>query len=342
MILLFFKDKKMKTNLFVTMAATALILAGCANDENGIDNGPVKLRLTSGVEVQQTRAFTATQGTSITAGEVVSVWVDDAGTMPNPTPKYKANQLTATVGNGFSGDDMFFPETGNKVNIYAVHGNFTAPFTGGEAFPGAAVEYSVEADQSKGGKAYTNSDLLYAYEKEVARSSNPVQLTFYHMLSKLELAIVKGEGAPELAATDAVKLGGVTLKGNFTPSTSADMSIQSQRAGMLSAASTTSSSDMTLGQTTCADFTDNVSYNEAILVPQEMIGKVLTFTLKDGGTLKYTIPAFDATPGAAVFESGKKYQYQITLKLTGLEVTSTIEDWDAVGIDPVPGDAVMD
>lgn len=343
MILLFFKDKKMKTNLFVTMAAAALILAGCANDENGIDNGPVKLRLTSGVEVQQTRAFTPTQSTSITAGEVVSVWVDDAGTTPAPTPLYEANQLTATAGNGFDGSDMFFPETGNKVNIYAVHGNFTAPFTSGAAFPTTAVEYSVAADQSKGGTAYTNSDLLYAYEKGVARSSNPVQLTFYHMLSKLELAIVKGEGAPELATTGAVKLGGVTLNGNFTPSTSADMSDQSKRAGMLSAASSqVVSGDMTLGQNTCEDFTDKVSYNEAILVPQEMIGKVLTFTLKDGGTLKYTIPGFTSTPGKAVFESGKKYQYHITLKLTGLEVTSKIEDWDAVGIDPVPGDAVMD
>lgn len=342
MILLFFKDKKMKTNLFVTMAAAALILAGCANDENGIDNGPVKLRLTSGVEVQQTRTFTATQGTSITAGEVVSVWVDDAGTIPDPTPKYKANQLTATDGNRFSGGtEMFFPETGNKVNIYAVHGKFTAPFTGGEAFPDAAVEFSVEANQSTaGGKAYTNSDLLYAYEKEVARSSNPVQLTFYHMLSKLELAIVKGEGAPELATTGAVKLGGVTLKGNFTPSIDADMSDQAQRAAMLTAAS--ASGDMTLGQTTCEDFTnDKVNYNEAILVPQEMIGKVLTFKLADGGTLKYTIPEFESTSGAAVFESGKRYQYHITLKLTGLEVTSKIEDWDPVGA-PVPGNAVMD
>lgn len=334
----------MKTNLFVTMAAAALILAGCTNDENGTDNEPVKIRLTSGVEVQQPRAFTATQGTSITAGEVVSVWVDDAETTPAPTPLYKANQLTATDRNEFSGGtDMFFPETGNNVNIYAVHGNFTTSFIGGEAFPTTAVEYSVKADQSTaGGAAYTNSDLLYAYKKDVSRNGNPteVQLTFYHMLSKLELAIVKGEGAPELAQSGAVKLNGVTLKGNFTPSTSVDMSDQSKRADMLSDASTTSTGDMTLGQTTCADFTDNVIYNEAILVPQDMIGKVLNFKLKSGGTLVYTIPELTTNSGAAVFESGKKYQYHITLNLTGLTVTSTIEDWAAVG--PVPGKAEMD
>lgn len=337
----------MNTRLFVTIATAALILAGCANDENGTDNGPVKIRLTSGVEVQQPRASTTlTQSTSITAGEVVSVWVDDAGTMSDPTPLYKANQLTATAQNGFSGSDMFFPKTGNKVNIYAVHGNFTTPFKAEEAFPSSdlGVEYEVAADQSKaGGTAYTNSDLLYAYKKDVSRNGNPteVQLTFYHMLSKLELAIVKGEGAPELAATGAVKLGGVTLKGNFTPSTSVDMSTQSDRAGMLKAISSQGvSGDMTLGQTTCEDFTNaKVSYNEAILVPQDMKDKVLTFTLADGGTLKYTIPEFTST-GAAIFESGKKYQYHITLNLTGLTVTSTIEDWAAVG--PVPGKAEMD
>lgn len=128
----------MKTNFFVTMAAAALILAGCTNDENGTDNGAVKLRLTSGVEVQQTRAFTPTQGTSITADEVVSVWVDDAGTTPDPTPLYEANQLTAIAGNGFSGGtEMFFPGTGNNVNIYAVHGNFTP--SGGDMTLGQTI-----------------------------------------------------------------------------------------------------------------------------------------------------------------------------------------------------------
>lgn len=74
------------------MAATALILAGCSNDENGMDNGPVELRLTSGVTAQ-TRA-TDTQSTTISSGEVVSVWVDDAGTTTSPL--YKRNSLQPT------------------------------------------------------------------------------------------------------------------------------------------------------------------------------------------------------------------------------------------------------
>lgn len=315
------------------MAATVLILAGCSNDENGMDNGPVELRLTSGVTVQ-TRTFTATQSTTISQNEVVSVWVDDAGTA---SPLYKAVQLTANGSNGFTGEAMYFPGTGNNIDIYAVHGNFTKSFGKGDAFPTSGAEYKVEADQSSVDNKtnYTKSDLLYAYEKGVARNGNPTiaNLTFYHMLSKLELAIKVGNGAPELATSGAVKLNGVTLDGKFTPSTTATMREQSQRAAMLGAAASATTGNMTLGQTTCQDFTTNVVYNEAILVPQDMANKTLTFSLKGGGTLTYTIPA------NTTFESGKKYQYHITLDLTGITVTSNIEDWEPV--DAVNGSATM-
>lgn len=325
----------------MTMAAAALILAGCSNDENEeMDNGPVELRLTSGVTVQQTRAFTATQSTTIADGETVSVWVNDATA---GTALHRANQLTANSNNGFTGgESMYFPQTGNAVDIYAIHGKFANPFIAGNDFPASGAEYSVEANQSTSGTIYTNSDLLYAKEKGVARNGNPTtkQLTFYHMLSKLELAIKIGNGSPALAASGAVTLGdNITLNGKFTPSTNTDdMSTQSIRAGMLGDAAIASIGGMTLGQTTCEDFSTNVFYNEAILVPQNMIGKVLTFTLANGGKLTYTIPQFGAS-GTAVFESGKKYIYHITLNLTGLTVTSTIKDWDPVTA--VAGNAEM-
>lgn len=315
----------MKLGLFMTMAATALILAGCSNDENGMDNGLVELRLTSGVTAQ-TRAYTATQSNTISRDEVVSVWVNDAGTATTATsPLYKAVQLTANGSNGFTGETMYFPGTGNNIDIYAVHGNFTSAFTPGNAFPTSDVEYKVETNQSATAD-YTKSDLLYAYKKDVARSVSPVQLDFYHMLSKLELAIKKGDGAPDLATSaGAVKLNGVTLNGKFTPSTAAAMGEQSQRAAMLGNANTATIDDMILGQKTCTDFDANVEYNEAILVPQDMGGKELKFALQDGGELTYIIPS------GTTFESGKKYQYHITLNLTGIKVTSRIEDWVPTG-----------
>lgn len=328
----------------MTMAATALVLAGCSNDEiEGMDNGPVELRLTSGVTVQQTRAFEATQSTTISENEVVSVWVDDAGDVV--APLYKAVQLTANGSNGFMGESMYFPATGHNIDIYAIHGKFSTPFSTGADFPTGGVEYEVATDQSNADDKsnYTKSDLLYAYEKNVPRNGKVTtkELTFYHMLSKLELAIQIGDGGPRLADENAVTLNDVVLNGKFTPSTTTTMSKQSDRVGMLAEATSTTSDNMILGQQTCADFTtNNVFYNEAILVPQDMKDKKLTFKLNGGGTLTYTIPAFNDTPDAAKFESGKKYVYHITLDLTGVKVTSKIEPWEEVG--PIVGSATMD
>lgn len=308
---------------YILFAVTALILAACSNDEN-LDNpnAPVELRLTSSLEVQ-TRAVAYTQGTSLAEGEQVYAWVDDAG---NNNPKYQARELTATTGGGFTYTPMYFPQTNNGVSIYAMHGKFDPSFSEGNAFPGTdGVAFTVVADQSGMGTAYTNSDLLYAARQNVARTKDNVELTFYHMLSKMEIAIVRGAGAPELAADDAVAITDVVTDGTFKP-TKTDIADQATRQAMITAGSTQAA--MLVSQKTCTGFgAADVDYNEAIIVPQDMVGKKIEFKLADGGTLSYTIPAFTGTPGKAVFESGKRYIYHITLKLTGLEVTAQIEDW---------------
>ena len=65
-------------------------------------------------------------------------------------------------------------------------------------------------------------------------------------------------------------------------------------------------------------------------------------TLATGGELFYTLPN-GASDNGLTLASGKIYKYEITVKLTGLTVTSSIEDWATIGSgDPVAGDAVMD
>lgn len=326
----------MKTKLLSVLAMSAILFASCSSEDNDMNTGATELRVSSGVTTLLKSAAN-TQENTIANGEKVSLWVDDAGTSPNPTPLYKANQLIANGSNRFTGSAMYFPQTGNAVDIYAIHGKLATPFVAGDAFPIAAVSYSVESNQKTlGGTTFTNSDLLYAYSKNVARNGNPTtaSLTFYHMLSKLELAIKIGDGAPALATSNAVTLGSnILVDGEFTPSTTATMANQTDRAAMLTAS--TSTATMQLGQLISTDFnTANIVYNEAILVPQDMSGKILTFTLANGGQLKYTIPT------GTTFESGKKYRYELTLNLTGLQVTSTIADWEPVNT--VSGNAEMD
>lgn len=90
------------------------------------------------------------------------------------------------------------------------------------------MEHSVKSVQKRSKSNYTESDLLYAYSPNVARTNDAVPPTFYHMFSKLEVTIKKGAGVPELISyQDAVKLDGVTLNGKFTPGTPVDMSVQS-------------------------------------------------------------------------------------------------------------------
>lgn len=319
----------MNTKIFF-LAAAALTFAACSSDSESADSSELlELRLTSGVQVQ-TRAAANTQDEKIVNGETVYVWVDDT---ESKDAEFSAVALTSNGNNGFTGSTLYFPQSGKGADIYAIHGNFpTAPATG-SAFPSTdGIAFSVATTQNSiGGTSYTNSDLLYATKKGVARTTDPVTLSFYHMLAKLELAIKIGAGAPNLST---VTLGTVTTDGTFTPdkTTETAMATQSTRANMVKEGSTTG--NMTLGSKTSSDFTDNITYNEAVIVPQSMAGKTLTFTLENGGEMTYTFP--DNT----TFESGKKYRYHITLSLTGIEVTSTIYPWDDTTT-TVTGDAKL-
>lgn len=315
----------------MTMAAATMILAGCSNDENeSTDNWNGEIRLTSGV-TPQTRANT--QATQILSGETVYAWVDKA----SPTTDYiKAWLLTAGSSNSLTGSSQYYPTDGSSLDFYALHGNFkSTTFTENTtAFPTSAIVHSVEADQSNTNmEAYAKSDLLYAAKKSVAHSKTAVALTFYHMLSKVEVALKAGDGNPDLTGA-TVTIEGTKLKADFTPAKSA--TLPTDCADMVSP--TTASNDVapiTIGNATCTDFS-SPTYNEAIIVPQTLANGTpfIKVTLSDNASLVYTLEA------QTEFKSGKKYIYQITAKKTGLEVTSTIADWEAVG-SPTAGDAVM-
>jgi hypothetical protein len=75
----------------------------------------------------------------------------------------------------------------------------------------------------------------------------------------------------------------------------------------------------------------------AVVVPQTVTKgtQLISITLAAGGTLYYSVPA----DTDLVLQPQKVHDYNITVNLTGLTVTSTITDWVAVGA--VSGNAVM-
>ena len=195
----------------------------------------------------------------------------------------------------------------------------------------------MESNQS-GTEAYTKSDLLYAVQKNVIRSSNAVELSFYHMLSKVEVALKSGNGKPDL--TDAVvTIVGTKLKADFTPDKSATMTDQSARAGMITIpGDNNDATPITIRTITTTDFNGNSEYGEAVVLPKQTISQNTPFiqvTLANKAVFSYKIP--DA--GGLTLESGKKYTYKITVNQTGLTVTSKIENWTS---EEKVGDAEME
>lgn len=332
----------------MTMAAAAMILAGCSNDENEVtDNWNGEIRLTSGVTVQTRANSAGVPDTQIASGRTVYAWADKAGD-PSATEYIKAWTLTAQGDGTFTGSSQYYPTDNANLDFYAMHGNFATFTEGSDAFPtsASAITHAVADDQSTNlGDNYLKSDLLYGLKKGVARSASEVNLTFYHLLSKVEVALKSGAGSPDLTGA-TVTIENTKLKAAFTPSKAADINsettstAQAARAGLVTCS--TSSNDpapITIAtKITTNDFANGTEYAAAIIVPQQVTQntKFIKVALTTGGIFYYSIP----DTGGITFESGKKYQYKITVNQSGLTVTSEISDWSPVSA--ISGDAVMD
>lgn len=304
----------MKKYLF--FAAAALALASCSNDDNVLDNAnePVEIRLTGGLQVQ-TRA-THGLDTKLKSGEKVYVWVDDAGSGVTSTELYAKNELTADAdGNLSGGTAMFFPSTGNAVNIYAIHGNLSE-YT---SFWSTGQTHTVATDQTSGeGKTgYAVSDLVYCKKENVARTTQAVNLEFKHLLSKVEVVLVQGNGAPGIKKVEILN---TKLQASFTPDKTNGCTVTAT--GEI--ADDKNAITIDNGITASENTSSNPTLNEAIIVPQTVAKDTQLFciTTDNDGTLYYKVP-----DGGVTFAGGKKYRYTITANLTGLTVTCSIEDW---------------
>ena len=303
------------------LTASALLVVSCDDGNTNIrteEGSRVELRLSSSVNMQSRADFTGADK-QISDGEDIFVYVDETGVRS----LYEKVALTADGNGGLTGSaKMYFPESRNNADIYAIHTNAV---WSGNSYPANTITHTVAGDQ-RTLAGYAASDLLYSRETNVARTSAVVGLTFYHLLSKIQVAVMPGKG---LTAAD---IKGITI-GGVLPDAILSLNKETAPSAVPVTAAGSASS-----VTTGADVSVNFStprYNDAIIVPQTVAANTAFITVNlTTGYLVYRLPE------ETTFESGKKYRYQITANLAELVLTSSIVDWTP--INPVAGSAILE
>ncbi len=251
-------------------------------------------------------------------GESVHVWIDDSKS-PNADitteSLYKNKVLTVEADSKLSGGEtMYFPQSGNTVNIYALHTNATLT---GDEFPGE-LTHTVAQDQkvatATAGAGYQGSDLVYAKVTEQGRTAGDISLTFTHMLSKIEVVLVKGAGVSDITSAEILN---TKLKAVFTPSKTTVFSVATDDTETIADSNPIA---IDCEATPQADANSKAILNEAIIVPQTLAKETAFIRINEN--LIYKLPA------EKTFEAGKKYRYIVTANLSELTVvTSSITDW---------------
>lgn len=297
---------------YLLLAAAALTLAACSNDEN-LNDGPVAIRLSSGIEVQEVpRAATGIQSDAFDANEQVDVFITEAS--ENPTTTYPQPLIYTTGANNAmtppAGGQPYFPASGYDVNIYAYY-----PSKAVTDMSATDVLFTIQTDQSTE-ENYKASDLMFGKPatNPVRRTDNAIPLTFTHLLSKVTIELRAGAGSPDLDGA-AVRLLYVM------PSTTLNAST-----GTIGAAS---------GTPIRITVSKDALSGSAIIVPQELLQDFIEVDLADGGVLYGSLK--DSSQPNLV--GGNAYTYTITVNLTGLDISASINPW--IENDGVEGSAEM-
>ena len=281
----------MKAKLVMTMAAAMMILAGCSNDENEITDN-------------WNGEIRLSSGVTVQQTRTNSTNVPDTQIAEDEVVKVVVAKQSSDS-HDYDGYTLDFTADGNGGLSSSTLMYYPASGMGVNIYAyhpaDAAASFSVQENQSVD-EDYCKSDLLYSKAQDYARRKEAHSLTFVHKLCKVTYSLVQGAGSPDLTGA-TVKWMNVAKTIGFTAAT-----------GVVATPTIT------------ATITPHATYG-AVIVPQTVSSgtKLLQVTLANGGVLYYT-PDTDQP-----FNGGKKYNYEITVNLSGLTVESTITDWDPVG-----------
>lgn len=311
----------------------AVAMTSCSSDE--VETSTVQR------EIQLAPAMSATRSSGndrMIPGEDFYVWADminDDGQTQVIEEYFNAWNLRIASDPAYFtnlGEQRLFPAE-NALNFYALHGNFADnTITANTSdFPKAAntddsetylapLVHTTLATQTTD-LQYLQSDLLYAVRTNVTATSDKVIMNFYHMLSKIEIALkASGKGIDNVElATASISIVNVEPTVTFLPAkvTQEQLADVDTRDNMLT---------LNTGVNTAKEFkigdipvsSDFSEVKACIVPPQTFKGNFIKLSYKSPGaeTTKDYYYSIDAEDGLTL-HSGKVYRFNLTVDHEG-------------------------
>ena len=284
---------------YILLAATALTLAACTNDEmTTATDGKVALKVNASIGTVDTRAV----GTQWTTGDQIGISTEEG------TGTYYKNVCYEWDGSSFttSPNNAIFFETSETVTFHAYY-----PYKGSADYTGVstAADNQTTANQPK-------IDFLYASGATASKDKPTVNFTgdhaFTHRMSQITLTFIEGDGM-DLDGSWSYTLGGLKLQGTFFPQT-----------GNATADDVTAAL-LTVNLTEVQPTSGSYIAPSLILFPQEVTSIPITVTV-GGQDYTATLSVKDGK-----LQSGNNYTWKITVSKTDISVgKAEIKNWETV------------
>ena len=306
----------MKIKYIVALMTVIATAGGCTQDTGEQPEEAVPIRLAATIaptDAGKTRAFgvwggaATTQDTELLTGQTVRAWISENDGLHTAAIK---DPIEYTVSNA-AGDlepvntttdpAFYYPQGVDVISIHAIHPSGYA--SGGT--------FTVNTDQTTEAN-YAASDLCYSMPANFARTDVDANgrklLQMKHLLSKIVVNLTLDPNVTSATLPTSIKLHAKTSTTmTFPVASSTDANCYTG----CTASDASNPGIITMIQ-------------EAIIPPQTIAAgaSVLSFSVTGIGPMIYPMPA------ATTFESGKRYIYDIRVKNVGIDVTTTVTDWD--------------
>lgn len=307
------KMKKLSISLCIA-CLTGILAAGCTEETDSdkrLPDGKYPMTFTAAVD-----------GLTVTRTTTENSWEgreEVAVQIGNTVKKYMVSADKKTLS---SSDPFYWEKSDELKNVTAWH-SATYSDTRPEKF-------TVQQDQNSG-TGYQQSDMLYAIESVSYSGGSPASLEFKHLPAKV---VVNLKADTQNGITeDEVKNATVTLVSQALTSGAITVDEEGKNCTVEQAARGSEGITPQKSGQTASGYQQTV---QALVVPQQMKDmKFIKVTIGTGAAARdyYYTPTTEVDGN---LETGKCYQYSITVKKEGLQVESVSASWEEK---PDDGDA---